>query len=186
VRNETTAPSNGKFDCLGQHSIFHLTNPVLNEAVWGSGVIAPSVLDLSTRWREVVSPKLRPLYPQEMAPCTYLIEGWVRLRACNVKNCNNFVSTKQADYRWTGMTVTVISIQTVRQPHTKIYRCPAIKLELCHLGNGAKRQQLNLAKINCWTPISDTSCTMLSWIQWNSELKHCYRARKCCTLQAAV
>jgi hypothetical protein len=35
------------------------------EEYWGSGGIAPRILDLGTRWRWVVSFTPRPLYPQE-------------------------------------------------------------------------------------------------------------------------
>jgi hypothetical protein len=35
---------------------------------WGSGSIAPRILDLSTRWRGVVSLTPRPLYPQGKSP----------------------------------------------------------------------------------------------------------------------
>jgi hypothetical protein len=47
--------------------------PVLNQAprhegVLGSGGIAPRILDLSTRWRWVVSFTPRPLYPQGKSP----------------------------------------------------------------------------------------------------------------------
>jgi hypothetical protein len=35
---------------------------------WGSGDIAPRILDLGTRWRWVVSFTPRPLYPQETSP----------------------------------------------------------------------------------------------------------------------
>jgi len=34
------------------------------KAYWVSGIIAPRILDLSTRWRWVVSFTPRPLYPQ--------------------------------------------------------------------------------------------------------------------------
>jgi hypothetical protein len=35
---------------------------------WGSGGIAPCILDLGTRWKRVVSFTTRPLYPQEKSP----------------------------------------------------------------------------------------------------------------------
>jgi hypothetical protein len=39
------------------------------KAYWGSGGIAPCILDLGTRWRLVVSFTSRPLYPQWKSPC---------------------------------------------------------------------------------------------------------------------
>jgi hypothetical protein len=38
------------------------------EAYWGSGDIAPHILDLGTRWKRVVSFTSRPLYPQGKNP----------------------------------------------------------------------------------------------------------------------
>jgi hypothetical protein len=38
------------------------------KAYWGSGGIAPLILDLGTRWRWVVSFTPRPLYPQGKSP----------------------------------------------------------------------------------------------------------------------
>jgi hypothetical protein len=38
------------------------------KAYWGSGSIAPRILDLGTRWRGVVSFAPRPLYPQGKNP----------------------------------------------------------------------------------------------------------------------
>jgi hypothetical protein len=37
-------------------------------AYWGSGGIAPSILELGTKWRLVVSFTARPLYPQGKSP----------------------------------------------------------------------------------------------------------------------
>jgi hypothetical protein len=48
---------------------------------WGSGGIAPRILDLSTRWRWVVSFTPRPLYPRGREPGTHWIGGWVGPRA---------------------------------------------------------------------------------------------------------
>jgi hypothetical protein len=48
---------------------------------WGSGGIAPRMLDLGTRRRWVVSFTPRPLYPRERAPRTHWIGGWVGPRA---------------------------------------------------------------------------------------------------------
>jgi hypothetical protein len=45
---------------------------------WGSGGIAPRILDFGTR---VVSFTPRPLYPKENAPGTHWIGGWVGPRA---------------------------------------------------------------------------------------------------------
>jgi hypothetical protein len=39
-----------------------------HEGVWGSGGISPTILDLGTRWRWVVSFTPRPLYPQGKSP----------------------------------------------------------------------------------------------------------------------
>jgi hypothetical protein len=39
--------------------------------------IAPRILNLSTRWRWVVSLVLRPLYPRERAPNVHWIERWM-------------------------------------------------------------------------------------------------------------
>jgi len=44
---------------------------------WGSGGIAPCVLDLGTRWRWVVSFTPRPLYPKGRNPDTHWTGGWV-------------------------------------------------------------------------------------------------------------
>jgi len=51
----------------------------LLEYIWGSGVIAPCILNLCAKWRWVVSIIPWPLYPQgrERAPSTYYIGGWV-------------------------------------------------------------------------------------------------------------
>jgi hypothetical protein len=38
------------------------------KAHWGSGGIAPRILDLSTSWRWMISSTLRPLYPQGNSP----------------------------------------------------------------------------------------------------------------------
>jgi hypothetical protein len=48
---------------------------------WGSGDIAPHILDLRTRWRWVVSFTTRPIYLREKAPGTHWIGGWVGPRA---------------------------------------------------------------------------------------------------------
>jgi hypothetical protein len=58
---------------------FLLTEHHAMKAYWGSGGISPRILDLSTRWRRVVSFVLRPLYPQGKNPLspTHLIGGWV-------------------------------------------------------------------------------------------------------------
>jgi hypothetical protein len=47
---------------------FSLTQHHAIKAYWGSGGIAPHILDLRTRWRWVVSFMLRLLYPQGMGP----------------------------------------------------------------------------------------------------------------------
>jgi hypothetical protein len=44
---------------------------------WGSGSIAPRILNLGTRWRWVVSLTHRPLYPEERTPGTHWVGGWV-------------------------------------------------------------------------------------------------------------
>jgi hypothetical protein len=38
-------------------------NETSHEDIWGSGGIAPSILNLGTRWRWVIAFKLRPLHP---------------------------------------------------------------------------------------------------------------------------
>jgi len=43
----------------------------------GSRGIAPYILDVSTRWRWMVSFTPRPLYPRERVPGTHWIGGWV-------------------------------------------------------------------------------------------------------------
>jgi len=48
---------------------------------WGSGDIAPRILDLSTSWRWVVSFTPRQLYSRQRAPGTQWIGGWVGPRA---------------------------------------------------------------------------------------------------------
>jgi hypothetical protein len=47
------------------------------KAYWGSGDIDPSILDLATRWRWVVSFTSRRLYLQGKGPVTHWIGGWV-------------------------------------------------------------------------------------------------------------
>jgi hypothetical protein len=47
------------------------------KAYWVSRGIAPRILDLSTRWRWVVSFTHQQLYPQERDPGTHWIGGWV-------------------------------------------------------------------------------------------------------------
>jgi hypothetical protein len=49
-------------------SLCFLTEHHTMKAYWGSGVTAPRILDLSTRWRRVVGFKLRPLYLQGKSP----------------------------------------------------------------------------------------------------------------------
>jgi hypothetical protein len=44
--------------------VLFLTEHRFMKAYWGSGNIAPRILDLGTRWRWVVSYMSRPLYPQ--------------------------------------------------------------------------------------------------------------------------
>jgi hypothetical protein len=51
------------------------------KAYWGSGGIAPCILDLGTRWRWVISFTFGPLYPRERYPCTHWIGDWVGPRA---------------------------------------------------------------------------------------------------------
>jgi hypothetical protein len=51
------------------------------KAYWGSGGVAPRILDLGTRWRWVVSFTPQPLYPQGKSPGTHWIGGWVGPRA---------------------------------------------------------------------------------------------------------
>jgi hypothetical protein len=58
VLNE--APRHEYIHCLIKHHAM--------KAYWGSGGIAPHILDLGTRWRWVVSFTLRPLYPQGKRP----------------------------------------------------------------------------------------------------------------------
>jgi hypothetical protein len=48
---------------------------------WRSGGITPCILDLSTRWRWVVSFMPQPLYPRERVPGTHCIGGWVGPKA---------------------------------------------------------------------------------------------------------
>jgi hypothetical protein len=47
---------------------------------WGEWRYSSTILDLSTRWRWVVSFMPWPLYPREIAPGTYRIGGWVGSR----------------------------------------------------------------------------------------------------------
>jgi hypothetical protein len=50
------------------------------KAYWGSGGIAPRILDLGTRWeRSASNPGL--FTPREKAPSTHWIGGWVVPRA---------------------------------------------------------------------------------------------------------
>jgi hypothetical protein len=52
------------------------------KAYWGSGIVTPSILDLDTSWRWVVSFTPRLLYPQgKSPPGTHWIGGWVGPRA---------------------------------------------------------------------------------------------------------
>jgi hypothetical protein len=60
--------------------------PVLNyapchEDALGSGGIVPSILNLDTKWRRVVSLTLRPLYLWGRSPLTHWTGGWVGPRA---------------------------------------------------------------------------------------------------------
>jgi hypothetical protein len=48
---------------------------------WGSGGIAPRILDLGNRWRWVVSFTPRPLYLQGKSPGTRWLGDWVGPRA---------------------------------------------------------------------------------------------------------
>jgi hypothetical protein len=43
--------------------VLFLTEHHAMKVYWGSGGIAPRILDLSTRWRRVISFTPRPLYP---------------------------------------------------------------------------------------------------------------------------
>jgi hypothetical protein len=47
------------------------------KAYWGSGDIAPPILDLDTRWRWVVRFTPRPIYLRESVTDTHWIGGWV-------------------------------------------------------------------------------------------------------------
>jgi hypothetical protein len=51
-----------------------LTKHHAMKTYWGSGDIAPRILDVGTRWRWIVSFTPRPLYPQRKNPC------WTRWR----------------------------------------------------------------------------------------------------------
>jgi hypothetical protein len=62
-------------------SLWFLTEHHAMKAYWGSGGIAPRILELDTRWRWVVSFTPRPLYPRKRAPDTYWIGSWVGPRA---------------------------------------------------------------------------------------------------------
>jgi hypothetical protein len=46
-----------------------LTDHHTMESYWGNGGIYPSILDLGTRWKLVVSFKPRPLYHQKKSSC---------------------------------------------------------------------------------------------------------------------
>jgi hypothetical protein len=59
--------------CLAKHYAM--------KTYWGSGGIAPRILDVGTRWRCVVSFTPRPLYPMERALGAHWIGGWVDPRA---------------------------------------------------------------------------------------------------------
>jgi hypothetical protein len=48
---------------------------------YGKRSYSSSVLDLGIRWRRVVSSMLRTFYPEERAPGTHWIRGWVGSRA---------------------------------------------------------------------------------------------------------
>jgi hypothetical protein len=52
----------------GKVPVFSLTEHQAVKAYWGSGYIAPSILDLGTRWRWVDTFTPRPLYPQGRSP----------------------------------------------------------------------------------------------------------------------
>jgi hypothetical protein len=45
--------------------------------IWGSGSMAPFMLNIGTRWRLVVSFSPRPHYPPEMNHSPHRIRGWV-------------------------------------------------------------------------------------------------------------
>jgi hypothetical protein len=63
--------------CLTKH---HAMN-----AYWGSGVIAPRILDPGTRWRWVVSFTHRPLYPPGKSPW-YPLDRRLREMVCRDMN----------------------------------------------------------------------------------------------------
>jgi len=54
-----------------------LTEHHAMKAYWGSGGTAPSILDLGTRWRSVISLTTWPLYTQGIADGIHWIVGWV-------------------------------------------------------------------------------------------------------------
>jgi len=58
-----------------------LTEHHTMKAYWGSGRMAPRILDLCTGCKWVVNCTPRPLYPREGAPVTHWTGGWVGPRA---------------------------------------------------------------------------------------------------------
>jgi hypothetical protein len=83
------------------------------KAYWGSGGVAPRILNLGTRWRWVVSFTPRPLYTQGKSPW-YLLDrrlGGPQSRSDdNNNNNNNKVSKcRRISFHWTQAYMGLIS-----------------------------------------------------------------------------
>ena len=53
-----------------------------NKGMWGSKHMAPLILNLGTRWRQVINFTPQPLYPKRRMPRTQWIGGWECVKAC--------------------------------------------------------------------------------------------------------
>jgi hypothetical protein len=103
-----------------------LTKRHAMKTYWGSGGIAPHILDLGIRWRWVVSFTPRPLYPKERAPGAHWIGGWVGPRAV----LNAVVKRKIPSPRRESNPTTPI-VQSVAQRYTD-WAITAVYLYILH------------------------------------------------------
>jgi len=55
--------------CKVKLSLCFTKHHAIKKMCWGSGNIAPRILDLGTRWRLLVKFTPRPIYPQGNSPC---------------------------------------------------------------------------------------------------------------------
>jgi hypothetical protein len=82
--------------------------------VLGSGVIAPRILDLGTRWRCVVSFTPRQLYSQGKIPGTHWIGGWVGPRAVLDTVVKRKIPSPRRESNHSGYKTHVLAFQSLR------------------------------------------------------------------------